>query len=60
MAEPKMEIFWQQGKLYCVMGFNQWIPAGQTPLAQRLQGRWKTPFELAQLMILGGYRLGKK
>jgi len=56
MAEKK-EIFWRQGKLYCVTGFNQWIPAEQTPLAQRLQGRWQTPFELAQLMIQGGYRL---
>ncbi|GAB4216795.1 MAG: hypothetical protein OHK0012_19780 [Synechococcales cyanobacterium] len=53
----RLEIFWDKGKLYCVTGFNQAVPAEQTPLAQRLVGRWQTPFELAQLMIKGGYRL---
>ncbi len=54
------QLFWDKGTLYVVTGFNQSIPARETALAQRLQDRWKTEFELSQLMIKGGYILTSK
>lgn len=55
MTDSK-QLYWEKSQLYVVTGFNQGIPAAQTPLAQRLAGSWKTQFELAQLLLKAGYR----
>lgn len=53
-------MYWNNGKLYVVTGFNQAVLASSTPLAQQLADRWKTDFELAQLLLRAGYRLQQK
>ncbi len=49
------QVYWDKGKLYVVTGFNQGIPAERTDLARKLSGRWRSQFELAQLMLRAGY-----
>lgn len=49
------QLYWERGKLYVTTGFNQGTPAEQTDLARRLAGRWRSQFELAQLMLKAGY-----
>ncbi|NJK62781.1 MAG: hypothetical protein HC921_08940 [Synechococcaceae cyanobacterium SM2_3_1] len=56
MSDPK-QLYWHQGTLFVVTGFNQSMPAAETVVAQRLADRWKTQFELAQLLIRAGYQL---
>ncbi len=49
------QLYWDKGRLYVVTGFNQGIPAEETDLARKLSGRWRSQFELAQLMLKAGY-----
>jgi hypothetical protein len=57
--EPK-QLFWHHGQLYMVTGFNQSMPAATSSLARQMADRWKTQFELAQLLLRCGYVMQKR
>jgi hypothetical protein len=54
------QMFWKNGRLYVVTGFNSAQLACETAAAEKLRIHWKTEYDLAQLFLRGGFQLVQK